>query len=99
MSKKRDCVFQYYIGTKCIKDTSTEEEGLITREEAEELWSVYLDHFRNACKGIGKNDWEDAEMAIWVNMKYPTNFRETARHLHSGDTFVVDGVVYEKRLV
>jgi hypothetical protein len=84
-----DCAFQYYIGVRCIEDT-----GLITREEAEELWEKHKPHFIKICEE--KNEYsEDAEMALWIDMRNEINYHKTAKRVHSSDVIMKNGVGYE----
>jgi hypothetical protein len=83
---KKDSAFQYYIGGQKIEDTP-----LISRKEAEALWDKHKEHFIQQCEaGV-----EDAEMALWINMKYDTNYRQTSRRIHSQDAVIKNGVLYQ----
>lgn len=86
---KKDCAFQYYIGSKRIEDT-----GLITRKEADELWEKYKPEFIMFCET--KHQYlEDAEMALWIDMKYETNYQKTAKRVNSQDVIMKNGFGYE----
>jgi hypothetical protein len=86
---KKDCAFQYYIGSKCIEDTV-----LITREQADELWEKHKPQFIKFCEA--KNEYlDDAEMALWIDMKSEINYHKTAKRVNSSDVIMKNGVGYE----
>lgn len=86
---KKDCAFQYYIGSKRIEDT-----GLITRKEADELWEKHKPQFIQFCET--KNEYlDDAEMALWIDMKNEINYQKTAKRVNSSDVIMKNGVGYE----
>jgi hypothetical protein len=83
---KKDCAFQYYNGTKMVKDS-----GLITREQAYELWKEWGEDFVNQVEmGTG------AEICIWTNMENDTDYQTDEFHLCADDLFIERGTVYEK---
>ncbi len=86
---KKDCAFQYWDGYKTAEDT-----GLITLKEAEELKDKWIKDFKEQIE-----DGNNPEIAIWVNMEYPENYRETCFHLHGNDCIVKDGRLYELKLL
>ena len=86
---KKDCAFQYYIGSKRIEDT-----GLITRKEADELWEKHKPQFIQFCET--KNEYfDDAEMALWIDMGNELNYEKTAKRVHSSDVILKNGFGYE----
>lgn len=69
----RQCGFQYYDGNKVVCDKYN-----LTLEEAKQLWNEhYIDMVEKA------TDSEDVEVAIWINMKDDSDYRETLIHLSS----------------
>ena len=83
----QDCAFQYYRGGRMVIDTA-----LVTREEADELWEIYISDFKEACER-----GDDAEIALWVDMKYDVNYQKTAKRHHSQDVYTDSrGRFYEK---
>lgn len=93
MSKK-NCAFQY-----AYKDWSgyhtPEDTGLITLVAAKELWRKWLPDFIKQLKAENS-----PEMAIWINMKDPIDYRETLEHINY-EAVERNGRIYEvkERLV
>ena len=81
----RNCAFQYYNGRKVVCD-----EFEITVEEAKELWNKYYDDM------VEKTTEDlEIEVAIWINMKNSTDYRETLIHLSAPE--VRNGKLYETK--
>lgn len=87
-NQPKDCAFQYYIGNKMIEDT-----GLITRDEAEALWEKHRNHFIQFCEKEYKYD-ENAEMALWIDMRNEVNYRTTAKRVDSRDVVIEGGMAF-----
>ena len=85
----KDCAFQYYSDGNLVEDTN-----LITRTEANALWEKHKPSFRmDVERGV------DASVALWINMKYLSDYQETAvRHdaadciMHKGLACTVDPI-------
>lgn len=81
--------FQYYDGGQCIEDT-----GLITLDEAQDLWEKYKEDFsQRAMKSI-REDGEHVEMCVWKNMNHECNYRDQDKYAHSGDMKIINGDLY-----
>jgi len=80
-----NCAFQYYDGNKVVSD-----ETKITLEEAKELWNKYYDDMVEKT-----TDGLDIEVAIWINMKNDSDYRDTLIHLSSPE--VRNGKLYEPK--
>lgn len=82
MSKKKDCMFQCVLAKPSIfggyaSDVDiVEDTGLITREEAEELWHKWFPKVRDQLK-----DGANVEMGIWVNCKDTTDYHTFEAHI------------------
>jgi hypothetical protein len=66
-----------------------EDTDLITREEADALVRKHKAAFVKACE-CGDN----AEIALWVNMRHSTNYRETAVRANSADVIIKNGIAF-----
>ncbi len=75
MSKKH-CMFQYTTAGRFINTKIYEDTGLITWEEAIELWQKYKEQF------IGElESGLRPEMAIWTGCKYNTDYHSDPYHI------------------
>ena len=81
----RHCAFQYYNGTKVVCDKHT-----LTLEEAKDLWNEYYTDMVEKT-----TDNEDIEVAIWINMKDNSDYRDTLIHLSAPE--VRDGKLWEPK--
>ena len=68
---KKNCAFQYYNGVKVVCDKTK-----LTLEEAKNLYNEYYEDmvYRVSC-------FREIEVAIWINMKDITDYKETLIHL------------------
>ncbi len=80
-----NCAFQYYNGSKVVCDKFE-----ITLEEAKKLWNKYYEDMVEKT-----TDDLEIEVAIWINMKDSTDYRETLIHLSSPE--VRNGKLYEPK--
>lgn len=77
-------MFQYYDGYKTIEDT-----GLITAEEADELWKkYYLEAKDNLKEGL------KVQMCIWKDCTTTTDYHTEEKEINCYDCVVEDGSVY-----
>ena len=85
-----DSAFQYYVGSKCIKDT-----GLITLTDARELWKSNLASFKaESIKSLNSSHGETVEMVIWCNMDSASDYVDQDKYAGSGDMRVINGGLY-----
>ena len=80
----RNCAFQYWNGRKMVADKSE-----LTLDESKELWNA---HYADMVKKTEES--EDIKVAIWINMKDGSDYRETLIHLISPE--VRDGKLYDE---
>ena len=81
----KHCAFQYYNGRSVVCDRYA-----LTLEEAKELWNEYYTDMVEKT-----TDGEDIEVAIWINMKDDSDYRETLIHLSAPE--VRNGKLYEPK--
>jgi hypothetical protein len=82
----KDCAFQFIKNGKVIEDT-----GLITRSDADDMW---LKHKPAFIKCVENGD--SAEVALWVDMGYSTNYRKTAFDFSTDDCIMENDRCYVK---
>ena len=75
---KKDCAFQYAIAPRWLPIKIVEDTGLITLDEAKELWEKYLPDFIKNLR-----DENNPEMAIWVDMKEEGNYHKSLVYARS----------------
>lgn len=83
-NKKNNCLFQYATQQKIIEDTD-----LITREEAEELWTKYQNDI--------KNNWDEfhsPQMCIWVDCEKNTSYHTVGKEIDYRDCELENGRFY-----
>ncbi len=78
-------MFQYATKHKVIEDT-----GLITREEADELWEKYLPDIQRKW-----DEWDSPQMGIWIDCDSPTDYHTTEREIDFRDCELVNGRFYK----
>lgn len=76
-----DCAFQYSKDGLVIVDRSC-----ITLNEAKALFNEYYDE-------VVDDDWNNVEIAIWINMDHPSDYKETLIHLHN--PYIINGELTE----
>lgn len=72
----KNCAFQYATNPRWGSAKIIEDTGLITLEEAKELWRKYLPDFIKRLK-----DEDRPEMGIWINMNSDTDYSEELGHI------------------
>ena len=80
----RDCAVQFYANGLMIEDTD-----LISRDEADALINKHKPEFIRCCER-----GDSAELALWVNMRYPVNYRDTAIRVNSEDVILKNGIAF-----
>jgi hypothetical protein len=71
--KVNNCAFQYYSEYEIVDDKTN-----LTIEEAKDLWKGYYgDMVEKTEQG------KSIEVAIWINMRHESDYRETLVHLSS----------------
>ncbi len=88
-TEKKDCLFQYRHDATLGGYVMVKNTKLITFAEAKELWNKYTPSFANQHSQDGH-----PEMAIWVNCKDDTDYREDKYHVNK-HTKVSGGQLYE----
>lgn len=81
---KKDCMFQFATRQKVIEDT-----GLITMEEANDLWKKYLP--------VIKTDWNELsspQMCIWIKCNSNTDYSTTWKDIDYRDCALENGKFY-----
>lgn len=91
MENNKSCLFQYATRQKIIEDTE-----LITREQAEDLWSKYY-------KDI-IDEWDilaSPQMCIWIDCKSNTDYHTVGKEIDFRDCELKNGRFYkvEKKLI
>ena len=83
---KKDCAFQFAVGNKYWLDKSPiiEDTGLVTFEQARDLWHKYLPDFIRRLE-----EGQEPEMAIWVDMDSNTDYHTDKFHLDARDNLEV----------
>lgn len=76
MTEEKNCAFQFATAPRWGNVRIIEDVTEITFKEAKELFNKYLPEFRKALQNEQR-----PEMGIWVNMKNPTDYRESFMHL------------------
>lgn len=85
-----DAAFQYYVGSKCIKDT-----GLITLKDARKMWKDNLDGFKaESIRELSGAYSDTVEMCIWCNMDSVSDYVDQDKYAASSDMRVIDGELY-----
>ena len=79
-----DCAVQFYANGLMIEDTD-----LISRDEADALINKHKPEFIRCCER-----GDSAELALWVNMRYPGNYRDTAIRVNSEDVILKNGIAF-----
>lgn len=82
---KKDCMFQYATTSKIYVDT-----WLITFQEAVELRDKYFDEAKN--KLI---NWDEPQMAIWIDCVSNTNYHNTYKEIDYRDCEVINWEIYK----
>ena len=72
MSNKKNCAFQYATAPRYGSGKIKEDTGLITQNEAKELWKKYVPIFIEDLE-----NGENPEMAIWVDMTSESGYSKT----------------------
>lgn len=81
MTEEKNCAFQYAHSrvTWSSDPVFVRDTGLITRQEADELWRKYTpDFIEKLIAGL------KPEMALWINMSDETHYHEKALYANSG---------------
>jgi len=84
--EKRNCAFQYYNGSKVAVD-----EVELTLDEAKQLFNDWYEDMVDCAESAWR---APIEVAIWVNMSSPDNYKETLIHFH--DPLVENGILVER---
>ena len=66
-----------------------EDTDLITRDEADALINKHKQEFVKCCES-----GDSAEIALWINMRYRCNYRETAIRANSKDVILKNGIAF-----
>lgn len=82
----KDCMFQYGTNQRMLADT-----GLITRDEAIELFDKNKDDF---IERMG-ND-EEPQMVVWVNCTTKHSYEQTFYNWCADDFKVINGELYQR---
>ena len=91
---KKDCMFQYALGSPFPYKRIIENTSLITREKAEKLWNKYYDD----CIKKYENGHEP-QMCIWINCKTNTNYHTLDKNKsidYRDDLIIENGKFYIK---
>lgn len=83
--EKKDCLFQFATKHEIFADT-----GLITREEAEELWKKYQKELRE--------NWDELsnpQMCIWINCDSETDYHTVGKEIDFRDCEFSNGKFYK----
>lgn len=87
IKEKKDCLFQYATRFAIYEDTE-----LITRVEAEELWSRWIEHV--------KDNWDEdssPEMCIWINCETNTDYHTKGKDIDFIDCELRGGRFYRTK--
>lgn len=85
MEEKKDCLFQCATKQRIFADTK-----LITRKEAEELWSKYYKEIQN--------DWDvlsSPQMCLWIDCKTNTDYHTVGKEVDFRDCELQNGRFYK----
>lgn len=74
--RKKDCMFQYATNPGWGRGEIIKDTGLITRNEADELFEKYKADFINRLEA-----GERPEMVIWIGCKDESDYHTTSIHL------------------
>ena len=78
--------FQYASDGRMLEDT-----GLITENEALELWRVYTPIFKDHMQIGG-----DPAMVIWCGMQHDHDYKYKHKHWAGAEMLLIDGGLWEK---
>jgi len=82
---KKNCLFQYATRQRIVEDT-----GLITKEQAQELWEKYQENI--------KENWDSIsspQMVIWTDCKNNTDYYTVLKEIEHSDCELVGGKFYK----
>jgi len=79
----KDKMFQYYNDGEMIEDT-----GLLTEEEANELWNKYFDDAKEKLR-----DGHEIHMVIWGNAESDTDYDILEKEIDYRDCVVEKNIV------
>ncbi len=82
----KNCAFQFATDHRTV----AVDTGLITREEADELWEQYLPEFIAAIEASN-----NPEMALWIDMADGDNYHKAEKHYQSEDFLVLNDRLYK----